>query len=377
MRFAHISDLHLGKKLRRFSLIDDQRFILDRIADAVEENRCEGVLIAGDVYDKSAPSAEAMSLLDSFLTRLGAAGVQVFMISGNHDNVRRVSYGSKLMELSGIYIASEFDGTVNKVTCTDRFGDIDIYMLPFIQPSSVRRFFPESQIEDFTSMMRAVTESIILDESRRNVLICHQFITGAVNCGSDTEPVGTLECIDADVFDRFDYVALGHIHSAYSIRKNIRYCGTPLKYSETESGQEKTMTIVDLGKKGELTVSTVPLVPMRDLHCIKGDFRTLVSSDFLSRQNTEDYFSITLTDDEKIPEVFHRLENVYPYMIRLDFDNNRTRSLKQVRAVTDTEKKSPMELFTLLYEQQNNIKLTQEQRRYLDRVMQEIWGEEE
>ncbi len=377
MRFAHISDLHLGRRLGGFSLYEDQKHILSQIKDIAENNRCDGIIIAGDIYDKSSPSSEAVGLFDDFLTELSRTDMQVFIISGNHDSAERVAYGGRIMESANIYISSAFEGSLKKVTVNDDFGELDIYMLPFIKPSYIKHFFPDDEINDYTDMIKVILKNADIDYSRRNILMLHQFITGAKTCDSEYISVGTLDNIEAAAIEAFDYAALGHIHGAQYIRDNIRYCGTPLKYSVSEASHEKSVTIVELREKGSVSVDTVPFEPLRDLRELKGSYSYLMDSAFHSSDNNEDYLHVTLTDNEDIPNVLQKLRMVYPNIIQLDYDNKRTQKLSEVRAVRHTDSKTPMELFEGLYSEQNGEQLSEEQRSYMAALIEEIWGDGE
>lgn len=376
MKLAHVADLHLGRRLGGFSLIEDQRAILSQIADITVKEECSGIIIAGDIYDKTAPSAEAVRLFDRFLTRLSQEKLEVYIISGNHDSPERIDYASELMRDANIHICAEYDGTLHTIRREDEYGPLDICLLPFIKPSYVRGFYPDAQINSYTDMMRTILENSEIDRSKRCLLVCHQFITGASTCDSEYITVGTLDNIDADVFDGFDYVALGHIHGAQNPRKNIRYCGTPLKYSISEINHKKSVTIVDLKEKGDVTVSTVPLVPLRDLAEINGKYDEIMERSFYEKMSLDDFYHITLTDDEDIPGVIHKLRTVYKNIIQLDYDNNRTRKFSMVTSVKQTDKRTPMEMFSSLYEEQNGMPMTEEQREYVSSLIEKIWGEE-
>lgn len=375
MRFAHISDLHLGKRLNRFSLIEDQKYILDEIIKTAEENVCGAMLISGDIYDKSMPSAEAVKLFDDFITKLSKTDIRTFIISGNHDSTERVAYASSIMEASNIFIAPQYEGELKKVRLDDEYGEVNVFMLPFVKPPHVRNCYPEANINDYTDMIRTVLENSELDTSQRNVLMCHQFITGAKTCDSEYLTVGTLDNINASVFEGIDYVALGHIHGAQDIAPNVRYCGTPLKYSCSESSHKKSVTIIDMKQKGEISVTEAPLKALRDLRELKGTYAQLMERSSYEGTNTQDFVHITLTDNEDIPEVVYKLRTVYPNLIQLDYDNLRTRKLSQVNAVTHTDTKTPIELFGTLFEEQNGEPLSQEQTEYLNALIESIWEE--
>lgn len=262
MKLIHLSDLHLGKRVNDFSMLEDQQYILAEILQIIDREKPDGVLIAGDVYDKSVPSAEAVALLDDFLVRLSKRELRIFVISGNHDSPERMAFGGRLMERSGVHLAPVYDGRVEPVVLTDEYGPVKLYLLPFVKPSHVRRCFPEREIATYTDAVAAAVEAMGVDTAVRNVLVTHQFVTGAARCDSEELSVGGTDNVDASVFDPFDYVALGHIHGPQQVgRETVRYCGTPLKYSFSEAGHKKSVTVVELGAKGSVTIRTIPLKP--------------------------------------------------------------------------------------------------------------------
>ena len=373
----HLSDLHLGKRVNEFSMYDDQVYILNQITAMVEQERPDGVLIAGDVYDKSVPSAEAVSLLDDFLTVLSKKGVQVYLISGNHDSPERLSFGARLMERSGVHLAGVYDGPVKPIVLKDGQGELFLYLLPFIKPAHLRRFFPEEEIASYTDAMRLAIGAMEVDPSARNVLVTHQFVTGASRCDSEELSVGGSDNVDVEVFKDFDYVALGHIHSPQSCgSERVRYCGTPLKYSFSEAKDRKSVTVVELGKKGELTVRTLPLAPKHDLVELKGAYDELMSKSFY--ENTtyrEDYVHITLTDEEDVPEAVGRLRTVYKGLMKLDYDNLRTGSGGALIGSAQADR-TPFELFSELYLIQNGRAMSEEQSAYVKELIEEVWEEE-
>lgn len=375
MRFAHVSDLHLGKRLGSYTLIEDQRYILSKIADIASTEKCDGILIAGDIYDKSAPSAEAVKLFGEFLTQLSKAGLSVYIISGNHDSPERIDYGREIMAGADIHICACYEGSASVLTVSDKYGELDICSVPFIKPSFVRGYYPDAEIKTYTDMMRSVIEKSGIDRDKRCVMMCHQFITGAATCDSEYISVGTLDNIDAEVFDGFDYVALGHIHSPQNVRKNIRYCGTPLKYSASEISHKKSVTIIDLKEKGDTEISTVPLNPMRDVMELRGRYDELMARSYYEKLDTDGFFYITLTDDTDIPNVMHKLRTVYHNIVQLSFDNNRTRTVSEVTAAVHTDSKTPFELVAELFKEQNGTDMTEEQSEYVKDIIDSIWGD--
>lgn len=373
MKFIHISDLHLGKRLHEASLIEDQQAILAQILDIIDEENPIGVLVAGDVYDKSMPSAEAVSLFDFFLAELAKRQLQVFVISGNHDSAERIAFGSKIMDGVGIHLSPVYDGTVIPTTLNDDFGEVDVYMLPFIKPSHVRRFYENEDINSYTDAVRVAVDKMNVDNSKRNILITHQFVTGATRSESE-ESVGGTDNVDAAVFENFDYVALGHLHSPqFCATGKIRYSGTPLKYSFAEATDVKSVTVVTLGNKGENPeIRTVELKPIRDMKKIRGTFNDLMSAS----GRTEDYVQITLTDEDDIPNAMARLQAIYKNALELKYDNTRTRANSTVLGAEDMEKKTPFELFSDFFKDRNNAEMSEIQQTYIKNLIEKIEEEE-
>ena len=378
MKLIHLSDLHIGKRVNEFSMLEDQEYILKEIIGMISREEPDGVIIAGDVYDKPVPPAEAMRLFDWFLTQLADMEQPVFVISGNHDSPERLSFGGRLMSSRKVFVAPVYDGKVSPVELKDRHGSVFVYLLPFLKPASVRRCFPEAEIESYDGAVRFALEQIRSGEAfcpnARNVLVAHQFVAGATSCESEELSVGGLDQVAADAFDGFDYVALGHIHGPQKAGPNLRYCGTPLKYSFSEVGHKKSMTIVRLEEKGNVEVETLPLTPLRDLREIRGSYEELTSRAFYQGTAVGDYLHITLTDEEDILEAIGRLRAIYPNVMRLDYDNKRTRSGQTVETATQ-RRKSPWELFAELYELQNNQPMSREQQELAGKMIEELWEE--
>lgn len=374
MKFIHLSDLHIGKRVNEFSMIEDQKYILKVILNIIDDEKPDGVLIAGDVYDKSVPSAEAVQLLDDFLCRLAERKLPTYIISGNHDSAERLSFGGRLMDMSGIHLSPVYNGKVEPFTLTDEYGKVNIYMLPFVKPVNVRRFFPDSEIESYTDAIKVAVDSMNVDEKERNIIVTHQFVTGASRSESEEISVGGSDNVDVSVFDAFDYVALGHIHGPQKIgRESVRYCGTPLKYSFSEANHKKSVTVVEMGEKGKIEIRTVPLVPKRDLREIKGRYEEILLKENYEGTNTEDYIHITLTDEEDIADVMNILRIIYPNIMKLDYDNKRTRNNQAVGKAEGVEKKSPLELFSEFYYDRNGQTMSEEQTAFMQNLIEEIW----
>lgn len=380
MRFLHTADLHIGKRVNEFSMLEDQEYILRQILKTADKEQVEAVLIAGDVYDKQVPSAEAVRLFDWFLTQLNSRKLPVFVIGGNHDSVERLSFGAQIMEESGVYLTQSYDGKVVPVRLEDEYGPVNLWMLPFLKPAMVKRFFPEQEIVTYQDALETVIGNMELNREERNLLIAHQFVTGAVTGGSEDSVevfVGGVENVDASVFADFDYVALGHIHRAQSAGgEQIRYSGTPLKYSFSEIRHEKSVTIAELKEKGSLTVHQVPLKPLHDMREIRGSYEELVLRENYQGTNLEDYLHVILTDENDIPDVIGRLRSIYPNIMKLDYDNQRTRRNQELMKEEAAVEQSPMELLGQFFSQQNNQEMSPEQTEYARTLMETIRKEE-
>ena len=374
MKFIHLSDLHLGKRVNEYQMLDDQAYILKKIINIIDDEVPDGVIIAGDIYDKSVPSAEAVGLFDDFLVRLAKRKLEVFIISGNHDSPERIAFGSRIMDASGIHLSPVYDGKILPFSMQDEHGTVDIYMLPFIKPAHVRMFCDE-EISSYTDAINYVISNLDIKPKNRNIIVTHQFVTGASRSESEEISIGGSDNVNADVFAPFDYVALGHIHSPQNCGSDhIRYCGTPLKYSFSEAKDQKSVTVVELAEKGKVSYRTVELVPQHDLVELKGTYAELTLKSFYESSTwQEDYTHITLTDEEDIPDVIGKLRTIYHRLMKLDYDNKRTRLNMEINSVTDVESKSPLELFSDFYKLQNNQPMTQEQFDYVKLLIEKSW----
>lgn len=377
MKLIHLSDLHIGKRVNEVSMLEDQAYILAQILNILDQEQPDAVLICGDVYDKSIPPAEAVSLFDEFLCQLARRKVAVFLISGNHDSPERLAFAGRLLDVSGIHLAPVYHGEIAPVVLSDAHGPVYFWLLPFLKPAHVRRFFPDAAVESYTDACRTVLQQLPLDPEARNVLLAHQFVTGSLTCESEQISVGGTDNVDAAVFSDFDYVALGHIHSPQNIgTPRIRYCGTPLKYSFSECSQQKSVTVAELGPKGRLHLRTVALTPRHDLRQIRGSYAQLTDRAFYQGTAVEDYLHIILTDEDDVPEAAARLRVIYPNLMKLTYDNARTRAGVPIDCAADVQKKSPLELFAQLYEQQNNQPLSDIQRTFLAQLIASIQEED-
>ena len=375
MKYIHLSDLHLGKRVNEFSMLEEQTAILEQILDIIDQESPDGILIAGDIYDKTIPPAEAVMLFDDFLAKLSERNLQVFIISGNHDSPERIAFGSRIMDASGIHLSPVYNGAVEPFVMNDAYGTVNVYMLPFIKPAHVRRYFEKEEILTYTQALRTAIQAMNVDSSQRNILITHQFVTGASQCDSEEKSVGGTDNVDADVFDVFDYVALGHIHSAQQcVYEKIRYCGTPLKYSFSEMNDVKSVTVVELGEPNTPPlIRAVPLTPMHDMAELRGTFEKLTDSAYYEDHPCKNhYLRIVLTDENDIPEAVSRLRLIYENLMCLEYDNTRTRMNKEISDPEKTEQLTAFDLFSLFYQEQNGAEMTEEQREYMQKLIEKI-----
>lgn len=400
MKFLHLADLHIGKRVCEHSMLDEQVYILREILGIVCEEHPDAVLVAGDVYDKSVPSAEAVAVLDDFLVKLSATGTKVFVLSGNHDSAERIAFGGRLMKGMGVYMSPVYNGEFAPVTLKDEMGEVDLWMLPFVRPADVRAHLESDEdrdaVTDYTSAMRMAIAQMKFTEGRRNVLVAHQFVTGAERSESE-ENVGGLDNVDASVFEKFDYVALGHIHKPQNVMKDVggtvraRYSGTPLKYSLSEATHAKSVTVVELGAavnagdlfagngmRAALQVREVPLKPLHDVREIRGTFAELVSPEFRTAQvaagnKLDDFVYVKLTDENDVPDAAQKLRGIYPNLMMLDYDNERTRNQQIAVGVEAVEKKSPMQLFGEFFEEMTRREMNPEELEFVQGVVDGIW----
>ena len=356
-------------------MIEDQKYILLQTINIIDDEKPDAVIIAGDIYDKSIPSEEAMLLFDDFLLRLSKRNISVFVISGNHDSSVRLSDHSKLIENQGIYLSPVYDGTLKPVSMEDEYGEINVYMLPFIKPVVVKQYFSDEEINSYTDAVRVAIKHMNVDCNKRNVLVAHQFVLGAATCESEEHIVGGLDSVSSDVFDCFDYVALGHIHGKQYIgRETVRYCGTLLKYSFSEKNHVKSVTVVDIKEKGNIEVREVMLTPKRDLREIRGQYEDITNRKNYEGTNVDDYVHIVLTDEEDVIDAIGKLRTIYPNIMKLSYDNKRTRENNVLTEAGAIEEKSPLELFEDFYSMQNNVSMSPWQTDYVKELIEEIWG---
>lgn len=372
VKFLHIADLHLGKRLNGVSFLEDQIFLLNQISALVEAEHADAVVIAGDVYQKASPQSEAMAAFDAFVTRLAAAGIRVLVISGNHDSAQRISYFSALVRNAGVYVSEEFTGTVQTVALSDAFGEVRFGLLPFLKPIQARRFYPDEKIETYEDAVRAVLRHSPVDPAARNVLVCHQFVTGAETCDSEETAVGGLDCVDASAFDDYDYVALGHIHGPQRLKRDtLRYAGSLMKYSFSEVNHRKSVTVVEMLEKGDVRLHTVPLTALHDMRTVEG-----MLSDVMAMPYSEDYVWVTIHDELPPPDARVTISTVFPNMLKFSVVNSKTKMDIDVLAREQMESKSVPELFSDFYRLQNNDVAPGERHiEMLTAILKELEGE--
>lgn len=374
MKILHLSDLHFGKRLNNFSLLEDQYHVNRQIFKLAKDTHIEAVIIAGDVFDRQIPSAGAVQLFDDFLNFWAELNLPVFIISGNHDSAERLSFGAHIFSQNNIYISPVYNGQIEPISLNDAYGKINFYLLPFIKPATVRPFFPDEKINSYTEAVQTVLNNLPLNKDERNILIAHQFVTGAVLSDSEEIVVGGLDNVDAHVFDAFDYVALGHIHTPQTIlRDSIRYCGTLLKYSFSEANQQKCATVIDIKAKGQMDITAYPVKPLHDMRKIKGTYAELTDRQNYIGTDTDDYILATLTDEEDVPDAIGRLRSIYPNIMQLDYDNIRTRTRNNIETVDINTAKAPLELFGEFYKLQNNQPLNETQSQIMQDLIAMIW----
>jgi len=382
MKFMHLSDLHIGKSVNSFSMLEEQKHAFRQITGYIEAEGPAAVVIAGDVYDRAVPSVEAVRAFDDMLTELAGTGTAVMVISGNHDSAERLSYASRLLMEKQLYICGSYDGSIRKVTLADEHGDVHFWLLPFLKPSAVRGALDDADVESYDDAVAKALGTAGIDWAERNVLVSHQFYTKPgvtpVRSESELSPVGGLDAVDAGHIGRFDYVALGHLHGRQSVGvDNIRYCGSPVKYSFSEWRHEKSANIVELGQKGSCSVKALPLAPIHDMREIKGELSVLISDEVANLADKEDYLSVILTDEEEIIDPLGKLRSVYPNIMGLDFENSRT-SIDAGAISTTAEKVrrlSPFDLFSEFFLEVQGSTMSPEQADTVRELLEEE-GEE-
>lgn len=381
MKFLHISDLHIGKKLREADFSLDQIHILEEIVSIVDNEKPDGILIAGDIYDRSVPPANAVNIFDDFLTKLENRNIKVFLISGNHDSPDRLNYGKQIMGKNQIYIAGTFKGKLDKVVLEDEFGVLNVYLLPYIKPSFVANYYKKLEIDSYEMAAKVVIDSAHIDQTQRNILVAHQFVTNAgvepEKSESEILSIGGLDNIDVSVFDSFDYVALGHIHGPQKIgRKTVRYSGTPLKYSFSECNHKKSVSCIEMKEKNNIEISEILLHPIKDMRIIKDEIDHLLHDEKYIGGNCEDYIHAIITDEEDIYDPIGKLRTVFSNVLLLEVQNTKTSTNENSRtsASGDVANRSPMDLFLEFFINQNNVDLSDSQKKIMLDIFEELGG---
>lgn len=378
MKILHIADLHIGKRVNNFNMLDDQVYILDQILGLLDEHEPQALIIAGDVYDKALPSAEAVSLLDDFLVRVAERKIKTLIISGNHDSAERLSFGGRLMENDGIFISPLYQAQIEPVILEDDFGPLNFYLLPFLRPAHVRRFFLDENISSYNDALALAIDQLKPDFSQRNILITHQFVTGGETSDSEEISIGGSDNISSALFAGFDYVALGHLHSPQQVsQEHIRYSGSPLKYSFSEKNQRKSAVLLELKEKGLFSYDLLPLIPKRDMREIKGKYDDLVSKSYYEGSNLEDYLHVILTDEDEILEGLGKLRTIYPNIMKLSYDNKRTQRRAEISDFVASRDKNPLEHFKDFFALQNNQETSEKQEEIVKKMIEEIWEGEQ
>ena len=378
MKIMHLADLHLGKSILEQSLIEDQKYILDKILNIVRDKKIDAVLVVGDVYDKAIPSVEAVKLFSEFLSKLYKLSVKVFVISGNHDSKDRLSFGNELFIENGVYIEGIFDGELKSYELEDEFGKVNIYMLPFVKPADVRRYYSDNIIDSYHDAIKCIIDNTDIDVSERNIIMVHQFVTASgvdiIRSESESISLGGIDNVDVSLFDEFDYVAMGHVHGPQKlIRDVVRYAGSPLKYSFSEVNHRKSVPIIELKEKGNIDIELVSLAPLRDMRIIKGNLEELLSKDYSKNINTDDYISAVITDEDYVMDAIGKLRSVYKNILRLEYDNKRTSSYTNIDSnIQEVENISEIDLFSDFYKMQNNIEIDDNKKKIMLDIIEEL-----
>lgn len=376
MKFAHISDLHLGKTLHSFSLIDDQEYILNQIVEKLVENKVDVLLVAGDIYDKNVAPETGIKLFRKFLNDLVKENIKVMVISGNHDSAERLTFGGEFMTDKGLFFSKVYDGKIEPVVLQDENGPVNIYLLPFIKPSIVQHYLPDEKIESYEDAVSCAIRQMNLNLSERNLIVAHQNILSAERCESEENIIGGLDAVSDQVFKDFDYVALGHIHKQQEVGKSkVMFSGTPLKYSTSELEHDKVMPLITLGKKGEKEIELIPLVPKRDLRQIRGTFDEIMRKSKDDPNNAEDYIDVILTDENDILDAISTLRTVYPNILKITYDNKATKTAENVERFDAVDEKKPLDVFEAFYKARRGADMDESQREYIQSLIEKIWGE--
>ena len=378
MRFFHLSDLHIGKQFHYYNLKEDQEYMLKQVVEKAKEYKPDAVVIAGDIYDKSVPSAEAVSIFNQFLTELSEIepAIPIMVIAGNHDSPQRLDYAREILDRQKIYIAGlpprKPEEYMKKVTLKDSYGEVHFYLLPFVKPGYVRNVFPEDAVDSYDDAVKMLIFRENVNTAERNVIVSHQFYTSngkePVRSESETVNVGGLDNIDVSALDVFDYAALGHIHRGQkSGNEKNRYCGTLLKYSVSEEKDEKQLCMVELKEKGsEVTIQKIPLYPLRDVKRLRGKLEQIL----IEQDSKKDYVSVTITDEIEPYRMREQLEAYFPYLLEIRIDNTRTKTSFHGEE-PDVSVKNPLDTFAEFFAEMQGRELTEPERKLLEDIMEE------
>ena len=376
MKLAHISDLHLGKTLYNYSLIEDQEYILEQIVGILVEKKVEVLMIAGDVFDKNVAPEAGLKVFRKFLNRLVESKIKVLIISGNHDSAERLTFGGEFMTEKGIFFSKVYDGKIEPVSFEDEYGPVNFYLLPFIKPQIVNHYIEGNEIDTYEEAVQFAVKNMNINTSERNVILAHQNILSAKRCESEENIIGGLDAVSDAVFKDFDYTALGHIHSQQKIGKNnVFFCGTPLKYSVSEFDQEKKMPIISLAEKGKVDIEMISLIPKRDLRKITGTLDEILTSAKNDPNNHEDFIDITLTNEDEVMDAMASLRTVYPNVLKLSYDNKASRAAENVEKFSGVNEKKPLEIFEAFYQSRRGTEMNDEQKNYIQALIEKIWEE--
>lgn len=377
MRLLHTSDLHLGIKLLDVDLLDDQKHILNEILGVAKKEKVDALLISGDIYDVSVPRVEAVELLNEFITKANEDGLQIFAISGNHDQAERLSFGNKVMGKAGIHISGQYKKDGGKITLSDKYGKINFFLLPYIKPINVRTEFQIEESISYNEAAAKAVENFSIDKSERNILLAHQFVTGGMTCESETIQVGNTDQVDADIFDGFDYVALGHLHTPQIVANNekIRYSGSPLKLSFSEAKKDKVCCLIEAKEKGNLTIKEIPLRPLRDLSILKGSYKELVDNAELKEKYSEHYLRVELTDETDIPYVKEKLKTIYKNTIDVSYQRQSQKMKGLNSQIKEIKELSDLDLIKMFFKEQTAKDLSKRQEKYLIQALDKMEGE--
>ena len=384
MKVLHVSDLHIGKRVNGMSMLDDQRYILRQILDIAEKRQVSVLLIAGDVYDKASPRAEAVTVFDAFLTDAVAADLRVLAIPGNHDSAERIAYAQGLLEKQGVCLPPVYAGEVERVELEDEHGPVEFWLLPFLKPGDVRRFFPDEEIgDDYSAALRAVLGACAIDQGKRNVVLSHQLVTAygtAPDRADDEIKLGGMDNVDVSVYDAFDYVALGHVHRPQRVgRDTVRYSGSPLKYSFSEARYDKSAALIELGEKepgddvGEcVSFELIPLVPLHDVREVRGTLADVLAMG-TAHDASQDYLHITLSDEHPQLDAMAKIHEVFPNAMMLDYDNVTVLiDRPQTQLTADPDSMDTLDLFSAFYESQVGNPLDNEQRDFARKLIAKV-----